>query len=119
HAVVYNNHDNSGKLNLIPQKTLSQVSKYPITKGDSQDILITNQDFNWTFNNIYNRALNQDGVSTAWISDENQIHKSINNELVRFGGKKILSYLRGDYFIVRLTQDESTQHSILFKWATN
>jgi hypothetical protein len=119
HAVVYNSHGNSGLLNLIPQKTLSQVSKYPITKGNSQDILITNQDYNWTFNNIYDRTLNQDGQTTAWISDENQIGKTINNDLVRFGGKKILSYLRGDYFIVRLTQNKTTQHNILLKWATN
>lgn len=118
-VTVYNSHDNSGELNLIPQKTLSQVSKYPITRGKSQDVLITNQDFNWTFNNIYNRTLNQDGTQTAWVWDENQIHKTINHELVHFGGKKILSYLRGNYFIVRLTYDKSTEHNMIFRWATN
>ena len=119
HAVIYNSHNNSGKLNLIPQKSLSQLSKYPITREDSQDILITNQDYNWTFNNIYNRTLNEEGQSQAWINDENQIDKTINKDLVQFGGKKILSYLRGDYFIVRLSQTKSTQHDITFKWATN
>lgn len=118
-AIVYNNQSNSGQLNLIPQKTLSQVTKYPITRSNSQDILITNQDFNWTFNAIYNRTMNEDGISTAWISDSNQIDKTINNDLVRFGGKKILSYLRGNYFIVRLTHDISSEHSLMFKWATN
>lgn len=118
-ATIYNTYGNSGNLNLIPQKTLSQITKYPITRGNSQDILITNQDFNWTFNNIHDRTLNQDGVLSAWISDENEIEKSINNDLVRFGGKKILSYLRGDYFIVRLTFDKSTEHNVLLKWSTN
>lgn len=119
-AWIYNNRENSGQLNLIPQKSLRQARKYPITRNNtSQDILITNQDHNWTFNYIYNRTKNQTNNVPLWSWDCNQINKTINNKGVSFYGKRVLEYLRGNWFLVRLEQNETSQYNLTFNWSMN
>ena len=119
-AWIYNNREHSGELNLVPQTSLRQARRYPIRNNDNtQDILITNQDHNWTFNYIYNRTKSEDSNQPLWNWDCNQIEKTVNDKAVSFYGKKVLEYMRGNWFLVRLEQNATSQYDLTLNWATN
>lgn len=116
-AWIYNHRENSGQLNLVPQTSFYQARKYPITNRDNtQDVIITNQDHNWTLNYIYNRTISEDNNLPLWIWDCNQIDKTVNNKAVKFGGKKVLEYMRGNWFLIRLQQDKTSQYNLTYNW---
>lgn len=116
-AVIYNNTNNSGLLNLVPQKNnLVTNSKYPITNSDNtQDILITSQDEEWNINYFYNRMKDDDNNIPMWIKDTNDIDKTINQKAVSFYGKKVLERFRGDWAILRLIYDKDSRYNLMYK----
>lgn len=113
-ATIYNNTNNSGRLNLFIEKTLNSISKYPKTNTDSQDIQSVVINEKQIFNYFYNRVKNEENNVEIWHNDRNRINKIINPHAVSFKGKKTLERLRGDYFLVRLEATD-TQHSITLK----
>lgn len=117
---IYNNTNNTGILNLIEQKTLSDARKYPVTNSDgTQDILFTPQNGHHNINYFFNRVVNQDNNIPIWSRDPNNIFKELNQRAVSFRGKRVLERLRGDSFLVRLTNDEQSRFSIILKNSTN
>lgn len=118
-VTIYNNYENSG--NLIPvinNGTISQLSKYPITKdNNSQEVLISYNNYKYSMNYFYNRVKRNINNNPIWIWDENQIHKVINNDVVSFYGKKTLERLKGDFFMVRLERDGDTNYDLDFRWS--
>ena len=116
-AVIYNNTNNSGLLNLVPQKNnLTTNSKYPITNNDNtQDILITSQDEEWNINYFYNRMKDDGNNIPMWIKDANDIDKTINPKAVSFYGKKVLERFRGDWSILRLEYDKDSRYNLMYK----
>lgn len=116
-ATIYNNTNNSGTLNLVPQKhSLAQNSKYPITNSDNtQDILITSQDEDWNINYFYNRVKNDTNNIPMFIKDENDINKTVNPKVVGFHGKKSLERFRGDWAILHLEFDQDSRYNLMYK----
>jgi len=116
-AVIYNNTNNSGMLNLKQRKSLKDHARYPITNSNnSQDILYTSQDGEHTFNYFYNRAINQDNNVPQWLNDRNRIHKTINPMAVNFSFKKKLNErLRGDYFYLRLIKNDDSRYNVILR----
>lgn len=118
-VTIYNNYENSG--NLVPilnNGTMSQLSRYPITNNDNtQDVLISYDDYKYNMNYFYNRVKSNRNNQPIWLWDENQIEKTINDKAVSFYGKKTLERLRGNFFIVRLERNGSTNHNIDFRWS--
>lgn len=116
-AIIYNNTNNSGMLNLKQRKSLKDHARYPITNNNnSQDILYTSQDGEHTFNYFYNRVINQDNNVPQWLNDKNRIHKTINPTAVNFGYKKKLNErLRGDYFYLRLIKNDDSRYNLILK----
>ena len=113
---IYNHTNNSGVLNLVEQKTLSQKSQYPKTNNNNtQDILFTAEEGKHNINYFYNRVKNQDNNVPHFLWDKNRIEKQINPQAVSFFGKKQLERLRGETFIVRLINDNNTDYQITLK----
>ena len=111
-AVVYSPNTNSGQLNLVNNTgVLSLISQYPKTSSDNtqQDILVTKVHNEWTFNYIYNRMLSHNANQNPWIWDKNQVNKTLNKEIVKFGGKIVLEMMRSNVFSARLQQDSDTR----------
>lgn len=114
HAIIYNATNNSGRLNLFIEKTLSSISKYPKTNTDSQDIQSVVKDEKQIFNYFYNRVKNEENNVEIWQNDKVRVNKTLNSHAVNFKGKKTLERMRGDYFLLRLEFDD-TQHSVILK----
>lgn len=116
--VIYNNTNNSGMLNLFEQKSLSDIKKYPKTNSNNtQDILYTATDSKHNINYFFNRTANQDNNVPQWLTDKNNILKTINPKAVNFNQKKILERLKGQDFSVRLINDKESRFEILLKRA--
>jgi hypothetical protein len=111
-AWIYSPFTNSGQLNLVPNTgVLSLISQYPKTNADhtEQDILITKVYNEYNFNYFYNRMLTHKANQNTWIWDANQINKTVNKEIVKFGGKNVLEPMRSNVFNVRLQADKDSR----------
>jgi hypothetical protein len=118
-VVIYNDRESSGNLNLVLNTgLLSQLSQYPITNSDTQDILISQKGTEYTFNHFFNRTKSNRNNRPLFTYDKNQIEKDVNTEAVSFHGKSVLEKMTGDQFLVRLTQDATSQFDIELKFTT-
>ena len=119
-AVVYNERESSGNLELIVNNgVLSQLSKYPKKTKDGQEILITYDDNKFNFNYFYNRVKSNFNNISLFTYDENQINKEVNKQALTYTGKKVLERMTGNMFLVRLTQDKSSQYDLELHWSEN
>ncbi|HSE99912.1 MAG TPA: hypothetical protein VLA48_03365 [Nitrososphaeraceae archaeon] len=117
---IYNNTNNSGVLNLIEQKTISDARKYPKTNGnESQDILFTSNEGKWNINYFFNRIINENNNIPMWLRDKNNIFKELNPKAISFKGKRVNERLKGDSFLVRLTNDSQSRFSVILKSGTS
>jgi hypothetical protein len=111
---IYNNTNISGNLVLDKQKSLSQISKYPITEGNQQRILQVNDEGVWNVNYFYNRTKDQNNNVPLFTYDENEIQKHINQQAVSFYGKRTLERLRGMEFLINF-KSKDTRHKKMFR----
>jgi len=119
-AVIFSDRENSGNLNLIPNNSsVQQLSQYPKTNLDTQDILITQDNKRWKFEYFWNRVKSNRNNQPLWVWDENQIIKTVNQEAVSFYGKNTLEHLSSEQFLIRLTQDKTSQYDMEFKFGIN
>ena len=112
---IYNQTNNTGYLVLHPQKMLKDAKNYPILDGQKQHILSTSEDGKQTTNYFFNRMINQDNNVPMFKRDENNIFKYIDPRSVKFGNKKILERMRGEIFIVNLSNTKDSQFNIMIK----
>ena len=68
-------------------------------------------------NYFYNRVNSNRNNQPIWLADENQIDKTINSKAVSFYNKKTLERLKGNFFMVRLERNGSTNHNLDFRWS--
>jgi hypothetical protein len=112
---IYNSKNNSGYLTLTPQKTITDLKKYPKTEGDKQNIITTFEDGKQRVNYFYNRVLNEKSGIPMFTRDENNIFKEISNKVVKFSGKKVLERMVGDNFIVHLSNTKDSRFNITIR----
>ena len=113
---VHNPTNNTGMLNLFAQKSLTDNRNYPKTNADnSQDILFTADEDKHNINYFFNRVVNQDNNVPIFMRDENNIFKTINSKAVKFGGKKVLERMKGDTFLVNLSNTKESRFNLIFK----
>lgn len=119
-AIVYNATQNTGLLNLNHQKNndLSQHLKYPKYNQSSTDILQTEIGGKWAFNYLYNIVKNEKSMLPIWLNDTSNVDKFLNNTLLNYK-PTFKDRLRGDYFLVRLSQDVESRFKLLFRFATD
>lgn len=118
---IWNQSNNSGTLNLIQQKTISDARKYPITNSNNtQDILFVANQGNWNINYFFNRVINENNNIPMFLRDKNNIFKELNPRAVSFKNKKrTQERLKGDSFLVRLTNDNESRFSVVLKNGTS
>ena len=116
-AWIYNHSNNSGLLNLVPERSndISQRLDYPVINKYSTDILATENDHKWSFNYFFNRTKNELNNVPIWNYDINQIDKIINRKAINYNDCWN-DRLRGDFFLIRFAQDKETRFKFIFKW---
>jgi len=117
-AIVYNSHQNTGLLNLNHQKNndLSQQIRFPKYNQNSTDILQTEIGGKWAFNYLYNIIKNEKSMLPVWLNDISNVDKSINNILLNYK-PTFKDRMRGEYFLVKLSQDIESRFKLLFRFA--
>jgi hypothetical protein len=117
-AVVYNNFQNTGQLELVTQKGNSQkqLLDYPKYNAASTSILQSEIAGKWAFNWLYNQVRDEKSGLPLWINDCAQINKELNSKLFNYKNK-FKDRLRGDYFLIRLSQDIESRYKMLFRYA--
>lgn len=115
-AIIYNDHQNTGLLNLIVQdiNDIRQNIFFPQHNINSVDILQTEINNKYSFNYLYNVIKDERAGMPIFISDNSNITKVLDDRLLdyRYIHK---DRLRGDYFRVRLTNDKETRFKFLFR----
>ena len=116
-AFIYNSQQNSGQLNLVHQKgnDLSQEIAYPKHNLNSTDILQSEISGKWSFNYLYNTIKNERNGLPIWIYDCNQIMKTLDDRLLDYRSS-YKDRLRGDYFILRLQQDQESRFKMIYRF---
>ena len=114
--VIYNQTNNSGLLHLNYDDSMNKA-KYPLKiNSTEQGIQATHHDEQISVNYFYNRVRKEDFHVPIWNSDENEINKDLNPNIISFNSKKVLERMRGDWFTVRLIQDNESRFKHYFKW---
>lgn len=112
---VYNQTNNTGYLILHPQESLVKDRKYPYVEDGKQHISTTFVEGKQNVNYLFNRTLNQNNNIPPFKRDSNNIFKDIDPRAVKFGGKKMIERLKGDIFIVNLSNTQDSMYQILIK----
>lgn len=114
------NTKHTGKLNLFPQKSLTDNRKYPKTNPDnSQDILFTAENGKHNVNYFFNRVIDQQRNVPMYLKDENNIFKDINPRAISFKGKSTLERMTGENIIVRLENNKESRFNVVLKYSLN
>ena len=117
---AFTNTKHTGKLNLFPQKSLTDNRKYPKTNADnSQDILFTAENGKHNVNYFFNRVINQQRNVPMYLKDENNIFKDINPRAISFKGKSTLERMTGENIIVRLENNKESRYNVVLKYSLN
>lgn len=116
---IYNRTNNSGMLGLNPQKTLADNRNYPKTVGNTQEILFTSEEDKQNINYFFNRIIQQSNNIPQFQIDKNNIFKTINENAVKFNGKKVLERIKGESFIVHLEGMMDSRYNLIFKNSIN
>jgi hypothetical protein len=119
-AVIYNSYQNTGQLNLVHQddNDMRQNLLYPNYNADSIDILQSEINGKWSFNYIYNLIRNERSGLPIWIYDCSQVEKTLDNRLLNYT-YDYKDRLRGDYFILRLINDQESRFKFLFRFGVD
>ena len=119
-AVVYNNQNNTGMLNLKFNENNNMRNQllYPKFNTDSIDILQTEINGKWSFNYLYNNIRNERSGLPVWINDCSQIEKTLNTKLFNYKNS-FKDRLRGDYFMIRLYNTLHSRYKMLFRFNTD
>lgn len=117
-AIVYNNHQNSGLLNLHHQKEndARQLINYPKHNNNSIDILQSCIDNKWSFNYLYNLIRSDRSGLPVWNFDISQVEKVIDHRLLDYR-PTFKDRLRGSYFKVQLSNTLESRYKFIFQYA--
>nr|DAJ54830.1 MAG TPA: stabilization protein [Caudoviricetes sp.] len=121
-SMIYNNVSCSGQLILdVQESNLFKVKDYPKTNtNNTQNILVTNKDnFQFTYDYIFNRIKYNTTNIPFLIQDKNQIEKSPNPSVIKFYGINPLKKMEGDWFLNRLVYDTDSRFSLTLKFVLN
>lgn len=116
---IYNRTNNTGMLGLNPQNTLADNRNYPKTVGNTQEILFTSDQGKININYFFNRLIQQNNNTSQFIIDKNNIFKTINENAVKFSGKKVLERLKGEVFVVHLEEMIDSRYNLILKNVIN
>lgn len=108
---IWSKFANSGNLHLVNNTgQISLVSQYPktATDGSYQEVLVSRNHNDYSVNYFYNRLIKNNTNNPQWFWDKNQILKTVNTNVVKFGGKTVLETMKANLFNIQLQQDETS-----------
>lgn len=116
-AVIYNSTNNTGVLKLNYSDAADDY-KYPIQVDSiTQGIKATHHKGTIRFNYFFNRAADENSNLPIWNWDDNEILKTIDPRALTYTKKNPLERMRGQSFLLRLSQNSSSQYKQLYKWS--
>ena len=87
--------------------------EYPKHGVNSIDILVSEESSTYSLNYFYNLIKKENSGLPVWKNSCNQIEKELNHNLLEYRNMHH-DRLRGNYFLVRLTNDMETRYKMLF-----
>jgi hypothetical protein len=116
-AIVYNQKQSSGLLELILKEKNNRQQSYQYSSGkqnqNSRSILVEKVNNEWSFNNFYNVAIYNSGQPLMQFSCDNIAYKNLNPEAISYKPQYIKEKMVSDYHIVRLINDKYSNYHIL------
>jgi len=115
---IYNNFQNSGKLNLIFNKYNDRrlSLKYPKFNSDSIDITQTEYEGKWQINQFWNIVKNEKSGLPIWLNDNVNVLKTLNPPTLDYRATR-KDMLLGDYFLNRLENTLESRYRMMFRVA--
>jgi hypothetical protein len=124
-AWVYNSTNNSGELHLVRRKrdNTAQDIMYPRTvenwkdgakTGLSSEILATETDGLWRFNDIFNRVRDDRNRLPIWKKDRNDLLMELDWRAIRWQ-TEWQDRMRGEWFMTRFVNDSESRYQMLFR----
>ncbi len=119
-AIIYNNHQNSGLLELVHQKDNkgSQLLEYPKHKANSTEVLQTEIGGKWSINHLYDVIKSEKSGMPQFIWDCANIESVLDSRVLNYR-PTYKDYLRGDYQVVRLINDAESRFKFLFRFGSD
>lgn len=119
-AYIYNDFQNSGELRLKFHENNNrlQALEYPKVGVNHTEILQSEIENNWSFNSFYNLIKNERAGVPIWSKDNVDIEKFLNDYTLDYSLRR-KDRLRGDYFLVRMVQDEDSRFKLLYRIQQN
>lgn len=116
-AVIYNSTNNTGVLKLNYSDAADDY-KYPIQVDSiTQGIKATHHKGMIRFNYFFNRVADENSNLPIWKWDDNEILKTLDPRALTYTKKNPLERMRGQSFLLRLSQNSSSQYKQLYKWS--
>lgn len=116
-AVIYNSTNNTGVLKLNYSDAADDY-KYPIQVDSiTQGIKATHHKGMIRFNYFFNRVADENSNLPIWNWDDNEILKTLDPRALTYTKKNPLERMRGQSFLLRLSQNSSSQYKQLYKWS--
>lgn len=116
-AIIYNSTNNTGVLKLNYSDAADDY-KYPIQVDRiTQGIKATHHKGMIRFNYFFNRVADENSNLPIWNWDDNEILKTLDPRALTYTKKNPLERMRGQSFLLRLSQNSSSQYKQLYKWS--
>lgn len=119
HAILYNQNQSTGTLNLIPKQknNLYQAVQYPKVVDNQTQILVDNVENIWRFNQFSDISI---GNNEPLLSYQcNPMYKEVNLSSVSYTPTFFKNNLRSDYTTVRLEDRIYSNYNILHHYSIN
>ena len=118
-ALVYNRNQSTGPLSLVvaEKDNMYQLLQYPALNGYNTEILVTNVENNWRFNSLVDVSISNG--NPIMINTCGAPYKQVNTKALDYSIQFLTKQLRNDYFIVRLSNNNDSQHKYILKYNLN
>ena len=114
-GMFYNDREATGLLKFITQKPNDQRQKinYPKYVQDGVEVLVTKADYVWSTNFFFDNV-KENHTQPIWFNAPNNADKDLN--AVAFDYRPVFkNYIRGQYLLARLTQDNESRLKFIFE----
>lgn len=121
-AWIYSDRNHSGLLHLVPEEKNNMYQKlnYPrIALDESASYIIETEDQDeHRFNDFFNRVKDDMNGIPLWVKDRNDINREVNVDAIYYRSVW-KDRIRGDWFLVRYSNDKESQFKLIFRWNSN
>lgn len=120
-AVIYNQKQTSGLLELIPKEKNNLFQNYQYISGkqnqNSRTILVDYIERSWTFNNFYDVAVENSRQPLMSYQCDNIAYKEINDKAISYANQYFKKPLLSDYHVIRLINDKYSNYQIVNRYS--